>query len=375
MRIVLTGGGSGGHFYPIIAVAQAIRKVARENKLIDPDLYYFAPSEYDRALLFDNGITWVPVSAGKVRRYFSIKNFFDLFKTANGIIQALRKLYKIYPDVVFGKGGYVSFPVLVAARLLRIPVVIHESDSVPGKTNLWAGKFAEKVAVSYSEAARFFKVDRVAHTGNPIRAELMFLAREGSHEFLKLEGATPTVLILGGSQGAQMINDNVLDALPILLENYQVIHQTGKANLDIVTQTAAVILQKSQYKYRYHPYANLDLLTLRMAAGAADIIVSRAGSTIFEIAAWGIPAIIIPITSSNGDHQRQNAYAYARAGACEVIQENNLSPHVLVSEINRILTAPGEKTKMQAAAKDFSRSNASELIAKEVIAIALSHEA
>ncbi len=374
MRIVLTGGGSGGHFYPIIAVAQAIRKVARENKLLDPDLYYFAPAEYDKGLLFEYNIKWVPVSAGKIRRYFSLQNFFDLFKTVNGIVQALRKLYKIYPDVVFGKGGYVSFPVLVAARLLRIPVVIHESDSVPGKANLWAGKFAEKVAVSYSEAAKYFKADKVAHTGNPIRTELMIPAREGSHEFLKLEGTVPTVLILGGSQGSQIINDNVLDALPVLMENYQVIHQTGKVNFDIVTQTATVILQKSQFKYRYHPYNNLNLLTLRMAAGAADIVVSRAGSTIFEIAAWGTPSIIVPITSSNGDHQRQNAFAYARAGACEVIQENNLSPHVLVSEINRILTAPGEKTKMQAAARDFARANASELIAKEIINIAVSHE-
>jgi UDP-N-acetylglucosamine--N-acetylmuramyl-(pentapeptide) pyrophosphoryl-undecaprenol N-acetylglucosamine transferase len=374
MRIVLTGGGSGGHFYPIIAVATEIKKVARENKLVEPELYYFAPVEYDKAALFDNGITWVKITAGKMRRYFSILNFFTPFQVALGVLESIRWLYKIYPDVVFGKGGFVSFPVLLAARILRIPVVIHESDTVPGRTNMWAGKFADRVALSFSEASRYFKADKVAHTGHPVRRELIIPVKEGSHDYLKLEEKTPTVLILGGSQGSQIINDNILDSLPVLVEHYQIIHQTGQKHFEIVTETAKVVLQKSQFRYRYHPYENLDILHLRMCAGAADIIVSRAGSTIFEIAAWGLPSIIIPITSSNGDHQRKNAYAYASAGAAEVIEETNLSPHVLVSEINRVLGNPGEKEKMIQAAKTFSRIGAAELIAKEIINIALPHE-
>ena len=128
MKILLTGGGTGGHFYPIIAIAESIRKITKEEKLLDPTLYYMAPAKYDERVLFENGIIYEKSYAGKVRRYFSFLNVFDLFKTGAGVIKAIAAVWRIYPDVVFGKGGYVSFPVLLAARILGIPVIIHESD-------------------------------------------------------------------------------------------------------------------------------------------------------------------------------------------------------------------------------------------------------
>ena len=142
MKILLTGGGTGGHVYPIIAVAEELNTIAREQKLANLELYFMSPSPYNEGILFNNKIIYKKNSAGKIRRYFSILNFFDLFVTAWGVIQSTWDIFRIYPDVVFGKGGYASFPALCAARLLRIPVVIHESDSVPGKVNLWASKFA-----------------------------------------------------------------------------------------------------------------------------------------------------------------------------------------------------------------------------------------
>ena len=148
MKLFLTGGGSGGHFYPIIAVAEAIRKIVRIEKLVAPGLYFMSDSPYNEKLLYDNEIIFKKVGAGKIRLYFSFWNFTDLFKTFFGALKAIAEMFGIYPDVVFGKGGYTSFPALLAARIFRIPVVIHESDSVPGKVNLWAGKFAVKVAVS-----------------------------------------------------------------------------------------------------------------------------------------------------------------------------------------------------------------------------------
>src|SRR3989344_8871174 len=151
MKILLTGGGTGGHFYPIIAVANELNTLSKENRLLRPDLYYMSTEPYNEGLLFENSLTFVPVSAGKIRGYLSpqniILNFIDLFKTGWGMLSALWKVFSLYPDVVFGKGGYCSFPALFAARILRIPVVIHESDSVPGKVNKWAGKFAEKIAI------------------------------------------------------------------------------------------------------------------------------------------------------------------------------------------------------------------------------------
>lgn len=374
MKILLTGGGTGGHFYPIIAVAQAIRKVAAETKLIDVRLYYMAPQPYDRQLLFDTRMTFVHNSAGKFRRYFSLANFFDLFRTGWGLLTALWSLYFIFPDIVFGKGGYVSFPVLWAARFLGIPVIIHESDSVPGRMNRWAGRFATRVAVSYPEATKFFSVDKVAVTGNPIRQELLYPVHDGAREFLSLAPALPVILVLGGSQGALRINEYIINALPQLVEKYQIIHQTGIVHFQKTKGLASVVLGGSAHKDRYKPFADFDVLALRMAAGVADIVITRAGSTLFEIAAWGLPAIIIPITDSNGDHQRQNAYNYARTGAAIVIEENNLSTNILVSEVNKLMSQPAERETMKKAATDFARTDAAELIAKEIIGLALAHE-
>ncbi len=374
MKILLTGGGTGGHFYPVIAVAQAIRAIAADTKLVDVRLFYMAPQPYDRQQLFDNNITFVPNSAGKMRRYFSIANFFDLFRTGWGIVTAIWSLYFIFPDVVFAKGGYVSFPALWAARFLGIPVVIHESDSVPGRLNRWAGKFATRVAVSWPEAAQFFPAGKVAVTGNPIRKELFQPVHQGAREFLEMMPTVPIILVLGGSQGAQLINEHFMNALPRLLEKYQVIHQTGDANFEKTKALASVVLGSSSHKDRYKPFANLDVLALRMAAGASDIVITRAGSTLFEIAAWGLPAIIIPITDSNGDHQRQNAYNYARTGAAVVIEENNISANIIVSEVDRLMSNPAERETMKKAALAFARNDAALLIAKEIIGIALKHE-
>lgn len=374
MKILLTGGGSGGHFYPLIAVAQSINRLAKENKLIDVKLYYMAPQPYDRRLLFENNITYVQVSAGKVRRYFSLLNFFDIFKTGFGLIRAIWKMYWIFPDVVFGKGGYVSFPALFAARFLGIPVIIHESDCVPGKVNKWASKFAKKIAVSYPAAAEFFPKDKVAYTGNPVRQELTHPVKEGAHEFLHLESNIPLILILGGSQGSQLINETIVDILPTLVEKYQIIHQVGINNVGIVKALSGSALLTSPHKGRYMLFDHLNSLSMRMAAGIADLIISRAGSTIFEIAVWGIPSIIIPITDSNGDHQRKNAYSYARTGAAIVMEELNLTPHVLAAEVDRIIEDAGERGKMRKAALGFARTDAADSIAQELIAIGIEHE-
>jgi len=375
MKILLTGGGSGGHFYPIIAVAQEINKQIKERKLLNAELFYMAPTPYNPSLLFENGITFKQVSAGKVRRYFSLLNFFDFFKTLFGVISATFKVFSIYPDVVFGKGGYVSFPPLFAARLLKIPIVIHESDTVPGRVNKWAGKFATKIAISYPETAEFFPKEKVAFTGNPIREELVMPLTSGAHEFLQLEKNIPVILILGGSQGSQIINETIIDALPKLVEKYQVIHQTGKNNFEQVVETANVVLGNSSYKERYRPFDYLNVLSMRMAAGAASVVISRAGSSIFEIAAWGVPSIIIPIADSNGDHQRKNAFAYARAGACKVVEESNLSDSIVIAECDRLIDNQSEREVMSASAKAFFKKDAGEKIAREIINIALSHEA
>lgn len=374
MKILLTGGGSGGHFYPIIAVAEEINRIVKEERLIAPQLFFMSDSPYDAGALIENNITFVRSGAGKMRKYFSILNFIDAIKTAIGIVSALIKVYGIYPDVVFSKGAYVSFPALVAAKILRIPVIIHESDSIPGRVNKWAGKFAEKIALSYPDAGKYFDEEKTAFTGNPIRKEILKPVTSGAHEFLKLETGLPVILILGGSLGAQIINDAVVDALPALVENYQIIHQTGKNNIKDALRMADIVLAGNPKKSRYKPFDYLNNLAMSMSAGVADLIISRAGSAIFEIAAWGIPSIIIPITNSVSNHQRNNAYSYARSGAAIVIEESNLNAHILVSETNRIIRNKNESDRMRKSAKEFAKIDAAEKIAREIIHIGLAHE-
>ncbi len=378
MKILFTGGGTGGHFYPIIAVAQSVYEKAKERKILTPQLYYMAPSQYNPRALFDNDIEFVSVPAGKIRRYFSLLNLTDMFKTAFGVLQAIIKLYRIYPDVVFGKGGYASFPALFAARLLRIPVIIHESDSAPGRVNGWAAKFATRIALSYPDAGETFTMvkdkSRIAFTGNPIRKEIREPLTNGAREFLNLEEGTPTILIMGGSQGSQTINDAIIDGLPELVTRYQVIHQTGKKNFESVKETAKISLGTSEYAYRYHPFDYLNDLAMRMSAGVSDVIISRGGSTIFEIAAWGIPSIIIPLSKKISHDQVKNAFSYARNGSCVVIEEENLSSHILISEIDRINNNQHIKDAMRQNAKQWSHIDAADKIANVILEIALKHE-
>lgn len=374
MKIVFTGGGTGGHFYPIIAIAQSITKISKEKRLLSPEMHFFAPKPYNQGLLYDNNIKYKKVSAGKMRRYFSVLNFFDLFKTSWGVLGALFDMFDIYPDVVFAKGGFGSFPALVAARILRIPVFVHESDTVPGRVNKWAGKFAKRVAISYKEAAAYFPEGKVAYTGQPVLEDRLTPLSNGAFEFFGFESSIPTLFVIGGSQGAEVINNALLDILPELVKDFQIIHQTGQANIEVMKESADAILLDNPYKNRYKPMAYLNSLEMRMAAGCASLVISRGGSTIFEIASWGTPSIIIPIGDSNGDHQVKNAFAYAKEGACSVMEEGNLTPHVFVAEIRRILSDKELSEKMREGAKRFFKPGAAETIGRELLSMVLSHE-
>lgn len=374
MKILLTGGGSGGHFYPIIAVVEKLNIMLERERIANVELYYMSTEPYDERLLSNNKIKFIRVTAGKRRGYFSILNFLDLFKTAWGVLKAFFQLFFLYPDVIFGKGGFPSFPVLFSARFFRIPVIIHESDSVPGRVNAWAGKFAQKIAVSYPEAAQFFPVGRTAYTGNPIREEILRPSGKDAFKELGLDPNIPVLLVLGGSLGARRINEQMETLAHRLVEKYQVIHQTGEANMADVQTTVNGLLGGNPNASRYHIYGYLDTETMKLAAEAATMIVSRAGSAIFEIAAWGIPAILIPIANHVGDHQRKNAFAYARAGGAVVIEESNLGPNILMSEIEHLMLDEAKRAAMRDAAKAFAHSDAAEKIAEQIVAIVLRHQ-
>jgi UDP-N-acetylglucosamine--N-acetylmuramyl-(pentapeptide) pyrophosphoryl-undecaprenol N-acetylglucosamine transferase len=375
MKILFAGGGTGGHFYPIIAVAEALNALMDEKHLVGVELFYMSDSPIDPDLLQKTGMTYVEVKTGKKRTYSSFQNFIDLFKTFFACMNATIKIFAIYPDVIFGKGGYASFPALFAARLLRIPVVIHESDIVPGRVNQWVANYAEKVAVSYPEATTHFPhQDRVALTGQPIRKTLLEVPPEDPNELFQLEPGVPMILVLGGSQGAEKINENLIDVMPQLVEKYQVIHQTGDANLLWMKKRAAGVLTGNPNAARYRPYGFLEAKHLRIAAKGATLVISRAGSTIFEIALWEKPSILIPLAIARNDHQRKNAYSYARTGAAMVVEEENLKPAIFSSVITSIMEDQTRREQMIAGAKSFTKTDAAEKIAAALLSIATHHD-
>ncbi len=382
MKIVLTGGGTGGHFYPLIAITEAIHEIVGERRLVPPQIYYFAPAPYDDEALFENGIVFVKIPAGKMRRYKALSNtlhnILDLGLTALGFFEALLELFRMYPDIIISKGGYGSVPVVLAAKVIGIPIIIHESDSKPGRANLLASRFATRIGIAFEAAALAFppKVrGNIALVGIPIRREVARPEVEGAKQELGLDQNAPTVLILGGSTGSARINETVLTALPDLVAFANVIHQTGKKEIESVKSTSSVILGKNPHAERYHPFAYLSAQSIRRAAGAADIIISRAGSTaIAELSLWKKPAILIPIPESLSHDQRTNAYAYAHTGAAEVLEEANMTPHVLVSEAKRITSNHALAQSMGQKGGSFMPGDAARLIAEEALRIALTHE-
>jgi UDP-N-acetylglucosamine--N-acetylmuramyl-(pentapeptide) pyrophosphoryl-undecaprenol N-acetylglucosamine transferase len=374
MKILFTGGGTGGHFYPIISVIEALHVLIAEERLVGVEFIFMSDSSYDNDLLQKEDVRFIKIKTGKMRRYFSLLNVVDFFKTIGGLWGAFWNIYRDFPDVIFGKGGYASFPALFAARVLRIPVMLHESDTIPGRVNRWAAKFAKRIAISFPESAKYFPFAKTAFTGNPVRMEVLGSTPEEAKEVFRLEGNIPTLLILGGSQGSKNINDNILDVAPELVKFSQIIHQCGKNNIQEAKNRLSIALEKSPFKSRYHIFGNLNDAALRNASSVADIVISRAGaSSIFEIAAWGIPSIIIPLSNSAQDHQRENAYSYARSGAAEVIEETNLSPHLLLSEIQQLLKDEKRLKAMKEATKNFSQPKAARKIARELLSLALEH--
>lgn len=368
MRIVLVGGGTGGHFYPLLATAKAVRETRPNVRL-----YYLGPDAYDASLLQQENIEFVKIPAGKLRRYFSVLNFFDLFKVMAGVIVCFFKLFWIMPDVIFSKGGYTSMPVLIMARWYRIPVVIHESDSVPGRANKFAKKQARFIGISFPETAQYFPAHKTAIVGIPIRKEILNPPAD-PFAALGIPNDVPLIYVTGGSLGAERLNTMILDTLQFLLPYYRIYHQTGPDNYEDITVTAKTLLEGSEFADRYYITGTANVDTVSALEAAASLIISRAGSTtITEISLHGKPSIIIPIPETVSHDQRTNAYSYGRSGAATILEESNLTRNLLINEINNIMTNPELYQQMSSAASQFAPRDAAEKVAAALIRIGIEH--
>ena len=340
---------------------------------LNVELRYFGEPGVYSDYLAGNDIPVTRIASSKWRRYFSIQNYLDMFKLFFGFCQALVQVFFYMPDVVFSKGGPGVLPIIFASRFYRIPLVIHESDAVPGLTNSISARKADTVEVAFEEAKPYFNRNQVVNVvGNPVRSSLLISeSRATSRASLGMIDELPLILILGGSQGAQQINTFVLEHAHDLLTNFEIVHQVGRDNF-IQYQREFEFMSKTldpRLKERYLAVPFLDDTKMAIALNASDIIVSRSGSAIWEIAAAGKPAILIPLPDSANNHQLENAYAYAKTGAAVVIEEGNLLVNVLIGQVTKMLGSETTYQLMGKAAKNFYRADSADKIASDVIAV------
>ncbi len=366
MKILFTGGGSGGHLFPIIAISRELKRLYQKDDL---RFDYIGPNNSTGLLQ----LTQEPlfrihhIAAGKLRRYFSLMNIVDiLFVIPFSFLQSFLLLLFNRPNLVFSKGGTGSLPVTYAARLLFIPVFLHESDIVPGLSNQITSKWAKKIFTSF-EKTEYFNLSKVICTGTPIKKELLEGELIVAKELFNLVGGKPIIMFWGGSQGAQPLNDFVILTINDLLKSYEVIHVCGKNNLTNTQAETDVMLQKELASY-YHLYSELDEVRLKHAYKVADLIISRAGSaSIFELAAVGKPSILVPLPSAAGDHQSKNAYEYQASGSALVIEQENLTPHFFFSKIQHLLSSLEVLEKMKQSALAFAKPLAAKAVAREIL--------
>ena len=320
-KIVLTGGGTAGHVTPNIALLPELEKQGY-------DVHYIGSYEgIERTLIKEQGIPYYGISSGKLRRYIDVKNLSDPFKVVKGLGQAIRLLGKIKPDVVFSKGGFVSVPVVLAAKFRHIPCVIHESDMTPGLANKICIPCAHRVCTNFPETMKHIPAEKAVLTGSPIRQELFKGSREKGLAFCGFDDTKPVLLIMGGSLGAVAVNDAVRGILPELLQKFHVIHLCGKGKLDDSLNDT-----KGYAQYEYIGPELRDLMA------AADILISRAGANaICEILALRKPNILIPLSAeaSRGD-QILNANSFRSQGFSYVLEEEELTNTTLLEAIDHV---------------------------------------
>lgn len=359
--IVITGGGTGGHITPALAVAEEL--VALGHRVV----FIGSMTGPEKELVEEAGYTFYGIQTGKLRRYLDWQNIADLFRVTIGFWQARNRLARLKPQAVFSKGGYVSVPVVYAAAFLEIPLVIHESDVVMGLANQLAAPKAELIATGYPiENYPDSLKDRLRFTGNPVRSIFSSSLKNRRQVLLdhQLALTRPLILVMGGSQGALAINRLIYDSLPTLLNNLQIIHLTGVNNIEEAEQVKASLPNKLAKHYHPFGYVRDELPSYIQLA---DIVVSRASSgSLSELALLGKPTILLPLSTSAAGHQQANAEALARKGAALVLDETKITAPQLAKAIIELVADTERCQELARAIRSFSSPQAARLIAELV---------
>jgi len=351
-KILFVGGGTGGSVSPLLALREPLQSLYPDIKFI----WIGTPSGPEKTLVRSQGIEFHWIFSGKLRRYFSWRNFVDPFLVFVGFIQSLILLRRLRPQVVVSAGSFVAVPVVLAAWLLRIPVLVHQQDIRPGLANKVSAFFAQRITITFPESIRSFPAKKVVHTGNPVRPEILLGDADKGRQMFGLSADLPVVVVIGGGTGALRLNQLIIGALPELLQFCQVVHITGKGK-----KLPPLALKDKAELYHAYEFV-VDGLPDLLAA--ADLVVSRAGlGFLSELAAVGKPAIIIPIPQS---HQEDNAKYFAERGAVVYVSQDTLSSQALVDDIRELLNDKESLHFLSKRIHSFFKPEAAEMIAREI---------
>lgn len=386
VRLLITGGGTGGHVSPALAVIQTIQEMQKERPWLATFLYVGSADGVEKALVTAAGIPFRAVACGKLRRaanpfaMISRQNLLDLFRVPVGIVQAIGLILRFHPDAVLSTGGFVSVPAAMAAAITGVPILAHEQTAQIGLGNRIAVRFARRIALSFEIPEKLIPVSargKVVITGNPVRSVVM---QGDPDKAIKLFGfddadnGLPTVYVTGGAQGSHVINEAVKESLAELLTFCRIVHQCGRQphqetqDIDVLKEAAAGLPVPLQRHYAVVQFVGAEIGDL---FALADLIVSRSGAgTVSEAAALGKPAVYIPLVPTGGDEQRKNARRFEDAGAAVVIESSMLTGPKLASTVRALLTDAGRLTEMGKAAKTLTRHDAARALSGELLALA-----
>jgi UDP-N-acetylglucosamine--N-acetylmuramyl-(pentapeptide) pyrophosphoryl-undecaprenol N-acetylglucosamine transferase len=369
MRIIISGGGTGGHIYPAITIAKAIAAMMQPCEI----LFVGTRQGLEADLVPKEGFAFAAVDGQGFQRRLSWDTVKTIYKTLAGLGQTLGIIRRFRPDIVIGTGGYVCGPILLTAALMGIPTMIQEQNVIPGVTNKILARFVNKVAVGYEGAVKFFgtRADKVFVSGNPIRQEIMLATREEGVRALGLDGGRLTVLVAGGSRGARSINQAMVAVHRHFAgrSDVQILHATGQSeynNIAGLLQQAGIDFEKIG-NIIIKPY----FYNMPEALAAADVAVFRAGAVgLAELTACGFPAILVPYPSAAENHQEFNARVLAEKGAAVVIPDAELTGPALVAELEKLIKSGPELERMAQASKSLGRPDAAAVIARVAIDLA-----
>ena len=364
MRIIVSGGGTGGHIYPAVTLIRTLQKKVPQLEV----LYVGTHAGLEADIIPKEGIPFATVDLQGLKRSLSPVNILRIGKALGSVSKAAKIVREFAPDVVIGTGGYVCGPVLLAASLMGIPALIQEQNVIPGITNKILARFVSRIATGTLQANKYFPADKVVFTGNPIRSEVMEASPALGYESFGLDPHKKTILVSGGSRGARSINRAMVGVLKHFANNpqIQILHVTGKNEYeDVVTRVKAEGLDWEQTNnIHIKPY----LYNMPQAMAVTDLAVFRAGATgLAELTAKGIPAILIPYPYAAENHQEHNARALEQAGAAKVILNSELTDTVLIHSIEELLQEESSLQKMAEASVKLGRPQAADTIAEMII--------